>query len=447
MEYYQPLAGAITSRVNYLTSTVINELTNPGKYTIQQLVDALESDPVASACIQIKALRGSQLLHSYQNKNKEHQTFIQSNLKNMRGTIELFTGTLTGMSMALGYGVLESVFEKSGLGRYGAWKLKTFHVLDPRKTSFKLLDGDIHCVKYLDGGVEKHVPYWKTIHVTNALALNFSERSVYGTPEMLRAYPYIRLKQLMFGEMGISAKRLATGFVVGQADSNTRVQLYGSDGKPLPDGYGGYVTESSVQALARQLTLLENHASIVTDKANIVSALNIPAGEQFWNLALSLVNTQIMRAMLCPEALLSEGSGVLGMATLSATQLSIFDSSIEAVVAQIRDSIIEKVIQPLLIWNYGKQDDYGSFEIDKKTDPNTENLVTNTLMSAMSMGLIQNSDLEAVNKLREGVGLPPITQQDQMMLAQLQAQMTALQTAPSPELASPEDPGIEQPYP
>jgi hypothetical protein len=447
MEYYQPVAGAITSRISYLTNTVINELTNPGKYTIQQLMDALESDPVVYACNQLKALRGRELLHTYQNKNKEHQKFIQDNLNNMRGTIEHFTGTLTGMSMALGYGVLESVFEKSGLGKYGAWKLKTFHVLDPRKTSFKLLNGDICHVKYIDGGIEKHVPYWKTIHVANSMALNFGERSVYGSPEMLRAYPYIRLKQLMFGEMGISAKRLATGFVVGQADSNTRVQLYGGDGKPLPDGYGGYVTESSVQALSRQLQLLENHATMVTDKANVVSALAIPAGEGFWNLAMSLVDTQIMRAMLCPQSLLSEGSGVLGMATLSATQLSIFDSSIEAVVGQIRDLIIEKVVKPLLIWNFGKQDDYGSFEIDKKTDPNTENLVTNTLMSAMSMGLIQGSDIEATNKLREGVGLPPITQDDQMMLAQLQAQMTALQQAPSPELANPEDPGVEQPYP
>jgi hypothetical protein len=75
-------------------------------------------------------------------------------------------------------------------------------------------------------------------------------------------------------------------------------------------------------------------------------------------------------------------------------------------------------------------------------------------MQAMSMGLISQGDNDAINSLRQGVGLAPITPDEQQFQAQLQAQLQALNTPPAPE-AMPEEAAVEegmetdnsQPYP
>jgi hypothetical protein len=282
------------------------------------------------------------------------------------------------------------------------------------------------------------------------MVASFAERALYGSPEMLRAYPYIKLKQLIFAEMGISAKTLATGILVGYTDSNNRVEMYGPTGQPISDGRGGNVTISAAESLSRQLATLENHARLVTDKQNQITALSVPAGENFWNLALSNINTQIMRCFLVPSLIFDEGSGTLGVNGLGYTHLSILDSSIEAVVGRIRDNLIEKVMRPLITLNFGPQDNYGEFKVEARQDPQTQNLLTNTLMQAMSMGLISQGDNDAVNVLRQGVGLAPITPEEQQFQAQLQAQLQSLNTPPAPEAEGEQQPmetDNSQPYP
>jgi hypothetical protein len=443
------IAGAISSKIALLTTSVLNDFTNPHKYSVQLLLDTLESDPVAYACCQLKALRASQSIGDFEHPNKELQSWGRGNIESMEGTLADTIG-VASHAMPLGFSNLETIFTKVDRNRYGEIRLRGFHVLDPRKITYQLQDGSVQYVKYNDGGLDKYIPYWKVIHTTNTMVASFAERALYGSPEMLRAYPYIKLKQLIFAEMGISAKTLATGILVGYTDSNNRVEMYGPTGQPISDGRGGNVTISAAESLSRQLATLENHARLVTDKQNQITALSVPAGENFWNLALSNINTQIMRCFLVPSLIFDEGSGTLGVNGLGYTHLSILDSSIEAVVGRIRDNLIEKVMRPLITLNFGPQDNYGEFKVEARQDPQTQNLLTNTLMQAMSMGLISQGDNDAVNVLRQGVGLAPITPEEQQFQAQLQAQLQSLNTPPAPEAEGEQQPmetDNSQPYP
>jgi hypothetical protein len=179
---------------------------------------------------------------------------------------------------------------------------------------------------------------------------------------------------------------------------------------------------SAIENLAKELSLLENNSKIITDKTNEIMAMNIPAGEQFWNFAKMLVDEQIMRSFLVPQMVWSEGSGALGVGSLSNTQLSVMDSSIEAVVRRIQDKIIQNIVKPLIIWNFGAQENYGEFKFSPKPDAQSEMLITQNLMSALSSGLISGaSDLEAINELRKRLSLSVLTQDDlihQALLAQ-----------------------------
>jgi len=428
----QPLQGAIISKLGELTLSVVNDLSNPSRYTIKQLVDVLEKDPTVYACSLLKTARAIELLGEYHNETKKDlQKWVRSNLANMEGTVEELTSRLSSAD-ALGFSAAEWKLKKKGSSRFSEWQLAGFNYLNPEHTTFRAKGGNVLSVRYRDGSREKKVPIWKLLHVTGGSIINFGERSVYGSPSILRAYPYIKLKQLIFAEMGISAKRLATGLVVGQADSSQLVQEKGKDGKLT----GKYV--SPIENLSKQLSFIQNHGTIVTDKQNSISALQLPAGEQFWNLAKNMVDEQIMRSMLVPQMIWSEGSGALGIGALSQTQHTILDTSVKQMVKQIEDALIEKLIKPLIIWNFGVQEDYGHFERKKSSTPDQESIVTQNLITSLSMGLVPQSDIDGVNALRERLELPLIDPQKQMMQAQIQAQLQALQQGVPAQAEQPE---------
>jgi hypothetical protein len=93
--------------------------------------------------------------------------------------------------------------------------------------------------------------------------------------------------------------------------------------------------------------------------------------------------------------------------------LSILDSTVEATVKKIRDQLIEKVIRPLIIWNYGVQDDYGSFAVTNVNDPTQESAQIQNFITAFTTQVIPMTDLEAMNKFRELMKLSPTTEVSQ----------------------------------
>lgn len=423
--FNQKIAGAISSQIGEATQVVLNELMNPSKVKMKDLILALDSDPVAYACCQIKSARAMQLIGNYTNKNNQIKKWVNSNIENMDGSLADLTGRLSSAA-PFGFATAEIILKQ--LPR--EWKLKKFHVLNPDRTVFKSKYGYIDSVKYLDGGTEKKIPYWKVIHITNVLVNAFGTRYVYGSPELTRAYPYIRLKQLLFGELGVSAKRLATGFFWGQADSNNMVELLDSTGKPIKDSTGRNVAISSTENLSRGIQNLENHGAIITGKDDMLSVLQVPAGEQFWSLAKAMVDEQIMRSMLIPDTIWQQGMASFGVGGLATMQMSMLDSSITAIVEQIQDQIIEKVFKPLIICNFGHQESYGKFILDKSiTDPNRDNTIIANLISTMSMGLIPQDDLFAVNLLREKLDLPVKTKEEQSFEKKMKENLEQLQAS------------------
>ena len=101
------------------------------------------------------------------------------------------------------------------------------------------------------------------------------------------------------------------------------------------------------------------------------------------------------------------------------------DSQIEDLVNDLRDQLIEKVVKPLLVANFGSrfEDNPGRFESDKFLDPSMTSMRVSNLTLAMGQGYIDANDLEANNRLREDLGLSPKSKEDfdQEQLAKLLA--------------------------
>jgi hypothetical protein len=414
--------GAISSKLGDALSVVLSEITNPVKIPIDKLRSAVDADPLASACCFIKQARAMQLLEgNYKNPDPKIDKFIRHNLENIDGNISELTGRMSS-AMPFGFAVSEVVYKKLPL----SWKLDRFHYLDPTRITFDVKKGYCDTLEYNEG-IKKKIPLKKTLHITNGLFSNYGYKYLFGTAEAIRAYPFIRLKQLIFGEMGVAAKRLATGILWGQADSNKEIIRTDSDGKTLLDYRGRPLKLTAVESLSQQLAKLENNSYIVTDKDNIVSALNVPAGEQFWNLALMLIDTQILRSFIVPDTIFQQGVASFGVGGLAAMQLNILDSSVQEIVKQIKEQLIEKVIKNLIVWNFGIQSNYGEFVSSESVDPSKEQATLSNLISVLSMGLVPTTDTEATNKLRELLGLSQVSPEEQKFQADLNSQLQNLQ--------------------
>lgn len=414
----------LTARITGLTTSVIQELNNPNKHTIRDYESILQN-PIAAACVKLKALRATISLGEYQHKNKDIQKFILNNIENMQGSLADIVGRLCS-AMPFGFSCGEIAFYPHKTLRRTEWRLQGINILDPKRVRFAGHYGDITHVKYNNGIREIWLPYNRAIHITNGLVTNYNERTAYGDPECEVAYPFVKLYSLILSEMAVSAKTLATGILVGLADSDNTVYLYDKYGKVMTDPSTGQpYMMNAVQHLGEQLKNLENHSHIVTDKKNQVTALSVPAGEQFWNLALQLLKNDIMLSFVTPAMVFSEGSGSLNMASLGARQISILDATVEAIVKQIRDQLIEKVIRPLIQWNFGTQETYGEFVVTSSSDPNQESLLLQNMITAFSMNLVPQTDVLAINVLREKLKLPPLTLEQ---INQMQLLNTAMQT-------------------
>lgn len=418
--------GAIATRLGELTSQVMGDLQNPNKIKIRDLGKALDADPVAYSCAELKASRAIETVGDYKHENGEIDKFVNKNFETLIGNIQEVFGELCS-SLPFGFALMEIVWKKQKYKNRIYWVIKEFRSLKPENVSFKVHNGDISYVLYQDGGVEKKIPMWKIIHIANGFITKSGAKKYFGNPELKRAYPYIKLKSLIFAELGVSAKRTATGLLWGQANSNLSTTLTDENGKPLRDNTGAVKTIPHTQALQRQLKQIENNSAVVTDENTQLQALNVPGGEQFWNYAKAMLDEQIMRAFSIPELVWSGGSGSLGLGALSNVQLTLLDSSIQSVVQQIKNKMIEKVVRPLIISNFGHQNNYGEFTRQIQDDPQMESQVTSNLITALSMGLVPSNDPQAINELRRRIRLEPLNNEEQQLQQELEKQIQALQ--------------------
>jgi hypothetical protein len=119
-----------------------------------------------------------------------------------------------------------------------------------------------------------------------------------------------------------------------------------------------------------------------------------------------------------PKLVFEEGSGSFGVNGIGKQHQLIMDSQITSIVKQMRDQLIEKVVKPLLIWNFGITDDFGTFSLDPVEDPDAKNLLVNNIISATGSNLLMATDLGVQNKIRELLELPALSEQEQFIEGQ-----------------------------
>jgi len=418
-----------SSKISRLSQNTVQEISRNDDVQLSEYLKMLHSDPVVKACVDIKCLRASNTFGIYQHTKPEITDFMQRMFANMRDTLKKNVGELAICS-ALGFSVAEINFkiDKTYL------VLESIYALNLERVHFKGSRGNIEHVLYSDGNSSNiHIPYKKVIHITNSSSTTFNDP--FGSAECKRAYKYSKAKMAILSDMVLSGRNLATGILVGKVDSNVTTQTTVTDsyGNPLLGYNGQPIKKNATQALFEKLIALENHSVIVTDKANDIIPISVPDGSQFWTTALERLDKYIMRSFGVPTLVFEEGSGALGVATLSVKQSTLLDATVEVIVNQIQDQIIEKVCKPIILWNFGKQKDYGKFTIDSSSDPAVEMQQLQNIFTAISMGIFSADDPVVSNRIRGVLNLPIQTEkeiEEAKVLKQIEQQSQMQQSHP-----------------
>jgi hypothetical protein len=398
-----PILGQEASSISLLTTRFLQEIRNPNTQLAKYRDVAL--DPVAKSSITIKSLRLRTAFGKYRHPDEQVNKWVNQMINLMDGTLPEIVSLVGTSAFSEGAGLAEIVFDNKTPGYRNLWRVKKLVPLDISRVRFKGKDGNIDTVIYTEkGGTEKRIPYSKCIHITNNYASH--ENNPYGHPENKVAYPYVLGKKAILAEMLVAAKNSASGIWVGKADSNETVQLIDSKGSPL-----GSQVPAPVM-LHQQLSKIENGGFVVTDIKNSLERIPFMTNDALWSNMLMIMDNGIRLSYGVPKLIFDEGSTTF-FSNTGKHHLTVLDSQIEGLLSQIKDQLIEKVIRPILLFNFGITDDFGEFDYKPSTDNEASMSKAGMLLSLLNTPGIPNTNLTIVNAIYELLGLPAVTPEQQ----------------------------------
>ena len=425
------ITQAISSEIEDISSG-LQEAYNPSnsKYTIGRLIEILNNDPTVYACVQLKAARLVELIGIYTNPDKEKEKFIKRNLANMAGSItEVYLQCAS--AIPFGFSCQEILFQVSKTYKKKEWTLQGFNFLNPEENtiSFRVENNKPTDLYVQESERKVKIPMWKVLHLKNGLLTSFGKRKLFGFPELFRVAPFVKLKEFIYQQMAVASKNRATGLLIGKSHTNVRVNehILDASGKPIKSGR----TITSAQNLFNNLLNVRNFGCMVIPKGDEVYSINLPTGERFWSIALQICKEEIYRGLMVPSLLMERS---VASYTLSDTQLTIFDANLTPIANQIQDEMLEKIYKPLIIWNFGVQEQYGSFVSKEQENPIYKQNRAQNIYAAIGNGVITPDDVEVIQAIRGTLDFKQLTEEEIEFKKQVQAEMQQLQAAEAAEL-------------
>ncbi|MCA6430275.1 MAG: hypothetical protein IM613_12650 [Cytophagales bacterium] len=418
---YIPTNARLSSSIQALTGRYITEIYSPKRRVYNEWIKMLEKDPVAAFCASIKVLRAQIIFGEYTHKSKDYQEFIRQNFANMEGSFRNVVARLAS-AMTFGCAVAEVNFSSTTPGYRNKWVLKNINILDIRNISARGRNGKVFEWGYRDRyNNTVYIDHRKCLHVTNTDLIPYNTDLIWGSADCERALNWYKLRQLVATEFAIAAKNNSVGKLWGKTNSSQRMQLYDANDQLRVDQSGKPLTVSKQKALYMQLKELDQNDLIVTDLETDLQILQTQTGEAFWSYAFDLVEKNMALSFNVPVTLFRESvSSSFGNTGLSQNHKSMLDAGIESVVQTIREEVINKIVKPLLIWEFGENKDYGEFEFLTPESAVDRNSLVSTALSAVASGVIDPNDKGLQNFVRKSIGLEPQTDAEKQDAEKLQ---------------------------
>ena len=415
----QPIAGKLSAAITELVDDLVRDIGRDDIHPIHEYLEMLTTSPLIGATVEVVVLLGLGFWGDYTHPDPTIKDFIQQNFEQMHGSLTLSLSELLSVK-PLGYAASEWSIENKPSG----WMLDDIQILHPKFYTFEGTRSGIVGVKYRTSGDEIQIPYDRLVHVVNQRHVSF--RRPTGVADCKRAIAAWKAWKIIINEMLVAGQRQAVPIIVGYSEAG-QVPLCGADGRsPLLDADGNPITLPATKAMLDQLENIENRAIVSTDIKNRIEALHQQTDGHFFFQALKMLQQMQLLAFLVPESVLAV-SGT-GDSHLNKGHRTTLDSAIRTTVSQIAEEVLEKVVRPLIAWNFGEK---ATADLGKFQEPETENDDRVALLDALANAVekpngtgFMPADLETINRGRELAGIPATATLPARMEANAQAVMS-----------------------
>ena len=440
------LPGQLAPELDRLYTSYVTEVYQDVELpSIVDLIKMFRLCPINRVSVEFLAMRSVNYFGKYAHPDQQPiitssgrvtlTNWVNSNFTTMRGN---FNGTIAKMfrqACGIGYSVAEIIYSANIPGHQGEWRIWKINVLNPCRYTFAGLHGDWDRIIYRSSYKSLYpIPRRKLVHIYIP-SIDDPENPL-GDGQGVRGYNYYLARKLALKNWSNQLAKGVKGQTVVKADSNATVPKTDIFGNILKDSSGNSIPVSAVKAAGKAFNEAGDGDTIAIDKSTEVQHFpGISGTGADYNLALGRYTDDIFLAYGIPKTIFLEGSGALGQAGLNAGHNLTVDTQISGLVQIAKEQFIEQIVRDLLQANFGiqQQDDYGEFRPDTTLPPEQASMRITNLMSAMLQGIVSPQELQAVNRLREDIGLSVLTvdefQQMQMQnLLQQQAQQASYAT-------------------
>lgn len=393
---------------------------------IATLTKMLRTCPLSHRAIEILALRATPLLGDYTCSDDRtyylsrlqsqitRQEWMRSNWQTMTGSLDRTIGMMLRQALFYGHAVAEIVGDSQVSGFPNQWRLSRLKILEPEQYYFAGRGGEVDRIIYYPRFMSPiPIPIQKLLVIYIPRA--DSPEDPYGDCAGARAYPMYLARQLALKAWTIAGQKQASGHLYFKTLSETAVQLLDRNGQPIRDSATGQIkTSSAVYATTQMAKGIANGDPIVVPKNVDVGTLNPGAGENFFNTFLTHLQKLILYCYGLPSTILDDTQSGIGNATISNGHMMILDSQIKGIIDIARQEILEKIVRPFSIVNFGADvaRDLGEFTLSTSSDPATMGIMVSNIMQGFMQGIIPAGDFEATNRFKELCGLSPQTREE-----------------------------------
>jgi hypothetical protein len=259
------------------------------------------------------------------------------------------------------------------------------------------------------------IPKQKVVHYSFDAQGKFG--NPYGRSLLRKAYKFYVMKDSFLTMLSIALDRKGTPLTVVYADATAPIQKAGPNGELNPQGARGQRQEfvrADYEAKRAFENIHNDTVIILPGKKGQVfdhEFVNQQSNASDFLAAIEMCNKSIMRALLVPSLIFTNGDGT-GSFALGHEHAKTFDKILDSMLSGFKQVLIDQVIQELIRYNFPEKvwqkDGFGDFskrelsmdEIQKELE---------VVEKAVNIGAVDMNDLNDLNKIRDKMDFNPLT--------------------------------------
>jgi len=255
------------------------------------------------------------------------------------------------------------------------------------------------------------IPVQKCIHYSFDAQGKFG--NPYGRSLLRRCYKYYVLKDSILQMLAVALDRKGTPLLIVYADQNTTIQ---DAGKAQAAGTGNLrgqrVGTRADQAASQAFKRIHNDTVVVLPgkKGSIyeVDKMDQQSNAETFITSLDFCNKSIMRALLIPSLIFTNGDGT-GSYSLGQEHSKTFLKILDGILEGLSQVLLLQLVYEMIAYNFPQEmwekDGLGEFTRRDFSEEDLDKL-SQIWDRAIQSGVIDTTDLQDLNRMREQLGFP-----------------------------------------